>query len=184
MCYLGIWYPATGKVYSLDIYLKRFLTDLGQIGSFLWVRQFSPPITEISKWVGTWYFYPSEIVYSTGRNYWTPKIIGGPMACGQWFLCLDSGNFKTTSPIGLWNIFHKKLMITSIAEFSHSSQTTAFSHDQVDGIFPVLRITLPEKLFFVKTKDGLNLHFCTIKTVINCIFVHVLEKKPNEIREH
>ena len=34
MCYLGIWYPATGKVYSLDIYLKRFLTDLGQIGSF------------------------------------------------------------------------------------------------------------------------------------------------------
>ena len=45
--------------------------------------------------------------------------------------------------IGLWNIFHKKLMITSIAEFSHSNRTTAFSHDQVDGIFPVLKITLP-----------------------------------------
>jgi hypothetical protein len=28
---------------------------------------------------------------------------------------------KTTSTIGLWNIFHKKLMITSIAEFSHSN---------------------------------------------------------------
>ena len=28
-------------------------------------------------------------------------------------------------PIGLWNIFHKKLMITSIAEFSHSNRTTA-----------------------------------------------------------
>ena len=27
--------------------------------------------------------------------------------------------------IGLWNIFHKKLMITSIAEFSHSNRTTA-----------------------------------------------------------
>ena len=26
---------------------------------------------------------------------------------------------------GLWNIFHKKLMITSIAEFSHSNRTTA-----------------------------------------------------------
>jgi hypothetical protein len=50
---------------------------------------------------------------------------------------------KTTGTIGLWNIFHKKLMITSIAEFSHSNRTTAFSHDQVDGIFPVLKITLP-----------------------------------------
>ena len=50
---------------------------------------------------------------------------------------------KTTGTIGLWNIFHKKLMITSIAEFSHSNRTTAFSHDQVDGIFPVLEITLP-----------------------------------------
>ena len=46
---------------------------------------------------------------------------------------------KTTSTIGLWNIFHKKLMITSIAEFSHSNRTTAFSHDQVDRIFPVLK---------------------------------------------
>jgi hypothetical protein len=50
---------------------------------------------------------------------------------------------KTTSTIGLWNIFHKKLMITSVAEFSHSNRTTAFSHDQVDRIFPVLKITLP-----------------------------------------
>ena len=50
---------------------------------------------------------------------------------------------KTTSTIGLWNIFHKNLMITSIAEFSHSDRKTAFSHDQVDGIFPVLKITLP-----------------------------------------
>jgi hypothetical protein len=45
---------------------------------------------------------------------------------------------KTTSTIGLWNIFHKIIMITSIAEFSHSNRKTAFSHDQVDGIFPVL----------------------------------------------
>ena len=50
---------------------------------------------------------------------------------------------KTTGTIGLWNIFHNKLMITSIAEFSHSNRTTAFNHDQVDGIFPVLKITVP-----------------------------------------
>jgi hypothetical protein len=25
----------------------------------------------VSKWAGTRYFYPSEIVYNTGRNYWT-----------------------------------------------------------------------------------------------------------------
>jgi len=73
------------------------------------------------------------------------EISGGPMARGQWFFCLASGNFKTTSPIGLWNIFHKKLMITSIVEFSHSNRTIApFNHDKVDGIFPVLKITLPQ----------------------------------------
>jgi hypothetical protein len=45
----------------------------------------------------------------------------------------------------LWNIFHKKLMITSIAELSHSNRANAFSHDQViDGIFSVLKITLPQ----------------------------------------
>ena len=32
---------------------------------------------------------------------------------------------KTTSTIGLWNIFHKKIMVTSIAEFSHTNRTTA-----------------------------------------------------------
>ena len=37
------------------------------------------------------------------------EISGGPMARSQWFFCLASGNFKTTSPIGLWNIFHKKI---------------------------------------------------------------------------
>ena len=74
------------------------------------------------------YFYPSEIVYCTGRNYRSPPKLAV---------------VKTTSTIGLWNIFHKKLMITSIAEFLHSNRTTAFSHDQVDGIFPVLKITLP-----------------------------------------
>jgi hypothetical protein len=51
--------------------------------------------------------------------------------------------FSGVSTIGLWNAFHKKLMITSIAEFSHSNRKTAFSHDQVDGIFPVLKIILP-----------------------------------------
>ena len=86
------------------------------------------PVAEISKWAGTWYFYLSEIVYSTGRNYWTPPKLTV---------------VKTTSTIDLWNIFHKKLMITSIAEFSHSNRTTVFSHDQVDGIFPVLIITIP-----------------------------------------
>ena len=33
--------------------------------------------TGVSKWAGTRYFYPPEMVYSTGRNYWTPKISGG-----------------------------------------------------------------------------------------------------------
>ena len=37
-----------------------------------------------------------------------------------------------------------------------------------------------KKLIFVKTKGGLNLHFCITEAVINCIFVHVLEKKNNE----
>ena len=39
-------------------------------------------------------------------------------------------NYRWSKPqvrwsIGLWDIFHKKFMITSIAEFSHSNRTTA-----------------------------------------------------------
>ena len=64
----------------------------------------------VSKWAGTRYFYPLEIVYSTGRNYWTPPKLAV---------------VKTTSTMVDRNIFHKKLMITSIAEFSHSNRTTA-----------------------------------------------------------
>ena len=60
----------------------------------------------VSKWSGTRYFYPSEIVYSTGKNYWTPENLRWSkpqvrLACGIFFI--------------------KKLMITSIAEFSHSN---------------------------------------------------------------
>jgi hypothetical protein len=49
----------------------------------------------VSKWAGTRYFYPPEIVYSTVRNYWTetPKISGGQnhkydgrLACGILFI--------------------------------------------------------------------------------------------------
>ena len=70
-------------------------------------------LSEVSKWAGTQYFYPSEIVHSTGRNYWTPpKLVV----------------VKTTSTMvddRLVKYFYKKLMITSIAEFSHSNRTTA-----------------------------------------------------------
>ena len=41
-----------------------------------------------------------------------PQISGGSKPQVRW-------------SIGLWNIFHKKLMITSIAEFSHTNRTTA-----------------------------------------------------------
>jgi hypothetical protein len=45
------------------------------------VRKFyGRPHSGVSKWAGTRYFYPSEIVYSTGRNYWnppSPQISGG-----------------------------------------------------------------------------------------------------------
>ena len=41
----------------------------------------------VSKWAGTRYFYPSEIVYSTGRNYWTsPKISGGQNHKYDWLV--------------------------------------------------------------------------------------------------
>ena len=33
------------------------------------VENFFNPSAGVSKWAGTRYFYPSEIVYSTGRNY-------------------------------------------------------------------------------------------------------------------
>jgi hypothetical protein len=46
-------------------------------------------------------------------NEYDPKISGG------------QNHTEVRWSIGLWNIFHKKLMITSIAEFSHSNPTTA-----------------------------------------------------------
>jgi hypothetical protein len=36
------------------------------------VSNIMPYRTGVLKWAGTRYFYPPEIVYSTGRNYWTP----------------------------------------------------------------------------------------------------------------
>ena len=44
-----------------------------------------------------------------------PKISGGQ----------NNNLAQVRWSIGLWNIFHKKLMITSIAEFSHSNRTIA-----------------------------------------------------------
>jgi hypothetical protein len=39
-----------------------------------------------------------------------------------------------------WNL--KKSHKILCSHISHSNRTTAFSHDQIDGIFPVLKITL------------------------------------------
>jgi hypothetical protein len=90
------------------------------------VRKFyGRPHSGVSKWAGTRYFYPCIVRAEITETPPPPKL----------------AVVKTTSTIGLWNIFHKKLMITSIAEFSHSNQQ--LRHDQVDGIFPVLKITLP-----------------------------------------
>jgi hypothetical protein len=42
--------------------------------NIFWLIYTNVSITGVSKWAGTRYFYPSEIVYSTGRNYWTPIL--------------------------------------------------------------------------------------------------------------
>ena len=36
--------PAHGKVYLIQHYVIKFVSDLQQVGGFLWVRRFSPPI--------------------------------------------------------------------------------------------------------------------------------------------
>ena len=36
--------PAHGEVYSIQNYVIKFLSDLRQVGGFLWVLQFTPPI--------------------------------------------------------------------------------------------------------------------------------------------
>ena len=33
-----------GEVYSIQYYMIKFVSDLRQVGGFLWVLQFSPPI--------------------------------------------------------------------------------------------------------------------------------------------
>jgi hypothetical protein len=36
--------PAHGKVYSIQYYVIKFVSDLRQVGCFLWALQFPPPI--------------------------------------------------------------------------------------------------------------------------------------------
>jgi hypothetical protein len=36
--------PAHGKVYSIQYYVIKFVSDLWQVGCFLWALQFPPPI--------------------------------------------------------------------------------------------------------------------------------------------
>jgi hypothetical protein len=60
----------------------------------------------VSKWAGTRYFYPPEIVYSTGRNYWTPPKISG----GQNHKYDECENSAIDVIINfLWKIFHKPI---------------------------------------------------------------------------
>jgi hypothetical protein len=36
--------PAPGEVFSIQHYVIKFVSDLCQIGGFLWILQFPPPI--------------------------------------------------------------------------------------------------------------------------------------------
>jgi hypothetical protein len=36
--------PVHGKVYSIQHYVIKFVSDLRQVGGFLWVLRFPPPI--------------------------------------------------------------------------------------------------------------------------------------------
>ena len=59
--------------YKTAMGLDKKLLQLmdGSFPNFLLVEenQRSAASPGVSKWAGTQYFYPSEIVYSTGRNY-------------------------------------------------------------------------------------------------------------------
>jgi hypothetical protein len=36
--------PVHGEVYSIQYYVIKFVSDLRQVGGFLWVLQFPPPV--------------------------------------------------------------------------------------------------------------------------------------------
>ena len=38
------WNPVHGEVYSLQHYVIKLVIDLRQVGSFVWLLQFPPPI--------------------------------------------------------------------------------------------------------------------------------------------
>jgi hypothetical protein len=50
--------------YIANICTYKYYTELTRNSCFV-----DHGLTEVSKWAGTRYFYPPEIVYSTGRNY-------------------------------------------------------------------------------------------------------------------
>ena len=58
-----------------DLIEQKWVKELTKLhmNYILWVvvKEYKHKLstTGVSKWAGTRYFYPSEIVYSTGRNY-------------------------------------------------------------------------------------------------------------------
>jgi hypothetical protein len=75
----------------------------------------------VSKWAGTRYFYPLEIVYSTGRNYWTPPKLAVVKTtstmvdrlveyCRDAVVRFECENSAIDVIINfLWKIFHKPI---------------------------------------------------------------------------
>ena len=53
--------PAHGKVYSIQHYVIKFVSDLQHVGGFLWVVWFIPPIK------------PTEILLKVASNTITPN---------------------------------------------------------------------------------------------------------------
>jgi hypothetical protein len=63
---------------SLDIHYHKSWLPLSQVLTYIITSldihyHKSWHTSGFSKWAGTRYFYLPEIVYSTGRNYWTPQ---------------------------------------------------------------------------------------------------------------
>ena len=40
--------PAHGEVYAIQHYVIKFVSDLGQVGGFLWLHRVPPPIKQIA----------------------------------------------------------------------------------------------------------------------------------------
>ena len=63
-----------GKVYSIRLYVKKFVIKMRQVSSFLWVLRFLPPI-KLTATIYSWNIVESGVKHYNPNPFWSSKLL-------------------------------------------------------------------------------------------------------------